>query len=151
MSDVSSEPKLLLPGLAPLYRHVVPLSWLVVRCAAGLILFYHGTLKIGHLDAVTANMVKNGIIFPPVIDAYIVTITETVGAFCVALGFFTRFFAAACAIDLAVITFNVLWPKGFGWSHGGYEFMLMWGLIMFAIALRGGGPYSIDRWLGREL
>src|SRR5580700_10315665 len=108
MSDVSSEPKLLLPGLAPLYRHLVPLSWLVVRCAAGIILFVHGWQKIGHLDAVTANMVKNGIIFPPEIAAYIVTITETVGAFCVALGFFTRFFAAACAIDLCVITFHVL-------------------------------------------
>jgi putative oxidoreductase len=45
----------------------------------------------------------------------------------------------------------VLWPKGFVWSQGGYEFMLMWGLIMFAIALRGGGPYSVDRWIGREL
>ncbi|HWE72404.1 MAG TPA: DoxX family protein [Stellaceae bacterium] len=71
--------------------------------------------------------------------------------FSVAIGFFTRFFAAACAIDLAVITFDVLWPKGFVWSQGGYEFMLMWGLIMFAIALRGGGPYSVDRWIGREL
>jgi uncharacterized membrane protein YphA (DoxX/SURF4 family) len=26
-----------------------------------------------------------------------------------------------------------------------------WGLIMLAIALRGGGPYSLDRKLGREL
>jgi putative oxidoreductase len=96
-------------------------------------------------------MVKNGIV-PPMLFAYVVTLTETVAAFCVAIGFFTRFFAAACAIDLAVITFHVLWPKGFGWSQGGYEFMLMWGLITFAIALRGGGgPYSVDRWIGREL
>jgi hypothetical protein len=27
----------------------------------------------------------------------------------------------------------------------------MWSLVMLAIALRGGGPYSIDRRLGREL
>jgi putative oxidoreductase len=150
MTDISTEPRLLLPGLAPLYRHVVPLSWLVVRCAAGLILFYHGLGKVGHIDAVTANMVKNGIA-PSIFFAYVVTLTETVAAFCVAIGFFTRFCAAACAVDLAVITFHVLWPKGFGWSQGGYEFMLMWGLIMFAIALRGGGPYSVDRWIGREL
>ena len=125
MTDISTEPKLLLPGLAPLYRHIVPLSWLVIRCTVGLILFYHGTKKIGHIDDVTANMVKNGVIFPPVVAAYIVTLTETVGAFCVAIGFFTRFFAAACAIDFAVITFHVLWPNGFQWSTGGYEFMLM--------------------------
>jgi len=27
----------------------------------------------------------------------------------------------------------------------------MWGIIMFAIALRGGGPYSLDRVIGKEL
>jgi hypothetical protein len=27
----------------------------------------------------------------------------------------------------------------------------MWGLIMLAIALRGGGPYSLDRRIGKEL
>jgi putative oxidoreductase len=150
MTDTSSSPKLFLPALAELYRHTVPLSWLIVRCTAGIILFIHGWQKIGHVDDVAANMVKNGI-SPPLLVAYVVTLTETVGALCVALGFFTRFFAAACAVDLAVITFDVLWPKGFGWSHGGYEFLLMWGLIMFAIALRGGGPYSIDRLIGREL
>jgi putative oxidoreductase len=39
----------------------------------------------------------------------------------------------------------------FGWTGPGYEYPLMWGLIMLAIALRGGGPYSLDRRLGREL
>jgi len=28
---------------------------------------------------------------------------------------------------------------------------LMWGIIMFAIALRGGGPYSLDQVIGREI
>jgi hypothetical protein len=29
--------------------------------------------------------------------------------------------------------------------------VLLWGLVTLAIALRGGGPYSLDRKLGREL
>ena len=37
------------------------------------------------------------------------------------------------------------------WSRGGWEYPLFWGLILFAIALRGGGPYSLDRKLGWEL
>jgi putative oxidoreductase len=150
MTDTSSSPKLMFPALAGLYRHTVPLSWLIIRLAAGLILFAHGWQKIGNIDGVAASMVKNAV-SPPMLVAYVVTVTETVGALGVALGLFTRFCAAACAIDLAVITFHVLLPKGFGWSQGGYEFLLMWGLIMFAIALRGGGPYSLDRLLGREL
>jgi hypothetical protein len=31
------------------------------------------------------------------------------------------------------------------------ELFVMWGIIMFAIALRGGGPYSLDRKIGKEL
>ena len=119
----------------PPYRAVIVAGH---RLAAGLILFVHGYLKIGHIDGVTASMVKNGI-EPALLVAYVVTLTETVGALGVALGLFTRFCAAACAVDLGVITFHVLWPKGFGWTQGGYEFLLMWGLIMFAI-MRGGGP-----------
>jgi putative oxidoreductase len=42
-------------------------------------------------------------------------------------------------------------PQGFGWGNRGYEYPLFWGLIMFAIALRGGGPYSLDRRIGKEL
>jgi putative oxidoreductase len=41
--------------------------------------------------------------------------------------------------------------RGFGWAQGGFEYPLFWGLIMFAIALRGGGPYSLDRRIGKEL
>jgi putative oxidoreductase len=48
-----------------------------------------------------------------------------------------------------VIVYHNL-PK-FGWTGAGYEYPLMWGLVMFAVALRGGGPYSLDRAIGREL
>jgi putative oxidoreductase len=82
--------------------------------------------------------------------AFIVAFLETVGGVCIALGVFTRFFAAAVAIEMLVITFAHL-PQGFGWAARGYEYPLFWGLIMFAIALRGGGPYSLDRKIGREL
>ncbi len=33
----------------------------------------------------------------------------------------------------------------------GYEYPLMWGLLMFAVALRGGGPWSLDRKIGWQL
>jgi putative oxidoreductase len=73
---------------------------------------------------------------------------EFVGGICIALGLFTRFFAAAAAIDLAIITFTVFWPRS---GYTGSEYVFYWGLTLFAIALRGGGPYSLDRLLGREL
>ena len=66
-----------------------------------------------------------------------------------AIGLGTRFFAAAITLEMMVISYHYL-PK-FGWTGPGYEYPLMWGLIMFAIALRGGGPYSLDRRFGKEL
>ena len=75
---------------------------------------------------------------------------ETLGGISLILGLFTRFFAAAAAIELLVITM-IYWKTGFAWTRRGYEYTLLWGLICFAIALRGGGPYSLDRKLGREL
>ena len=41
--------------------------------------------------------------------------------------------------------------NGFSWMKRGYEYVLLWGLLCLAMALRGGGPYSLDRKLGREL
>ncbi|MGA8610331.1 MAG: MFS transporter, partial [Xanthobacteraceae bacterium] len=52
---------------------------------------------------------------------------------------------------IAMIITIVYWKAGFSWLQRGYEYTLLWGLICFAIALRGGGPYSLDRKLGREL
>ena len=70
---------------------------------------------------------------------------------CGAVSIYARFIAAAAAVQFAVITFVAHWPQGFTWSRGGWEYPLFWGLILFAIALRGGGPYSVDRKLGWEL
>jgi putative oxidoreductase len=93
-------------------------------------------------------LVKRGI--QPAEPLAIVLITlETLGGLCVALGLFTRFWAAAIFIEMMVIVYHYL-PK-FGWTGPGYEYPLMWGLVMLAIALRGGGPYSLDRAIGREL
>jgi putative oxidoreductase len=49
------------------------------------------------------------------------------------------------------IIMGLYWNNGFAWLSRGYEYVLLWGLVCFAIALRGGGPYSLDRLLGKEL
>jgi putative oxidoreductase len=82
--------------------------------------------------------------------AILLIILETIGGICIALGLFTRFWATAVTIEMAVIVYHYL-PAGFGWTKPGYEYPLMWGLIMLAVALRGGGPYSLDRKFRREL
>ena len=86
---------------------------------------------------------------PAIVFAVIALLNETVGAVCVALGLFTRFFAASIAIELAMISVQ-FFPNGYAWARHGWEFVFLWGLVFFAIALRGGGPYSLDRKIGWE-
>jgi putative oxidoreductase len=150
MSTATSEPKLLFPRLKPFYDFAEPLSWALIRLTAGLMILPHGIPKLQAGVAATAQfaLVKRGIA-PAEPLAVVLIVLETIGGLCVALGLFTRFFAAAIAIEMSVIVWHHL-PK-FGWTGPGYEYPLMWGLVMLAIALRGGGPWSLDRRIGREL
>jgi putative oxidoreductase len=50
-----------------------------------------------------------------------------------------------------IVIVNLYVPNGFAWLKQGYEYALMWGLVAFAIWLKGGGEYSLDRRIGREL
>lgn len=151
MSNAETEAKLLIPSLKPLYDVLTPLSWPLVRCATGLILAVHGWGKIARgAEAMAPGFVKMGYENPvPLI--YFLILVEFVGGLCIAAGLLTRFFAAAVTIEMAVIMFAHYLPNGFSWLNRGYEFVLLWGLISLAIWWRGGGPYSIDRAIGREL
>ncbi len=140
------EPRLLLPFLRPWYDLVIPLSWLVVRIAAGGILGLHGWSKfLKVIEWMSGAEVKGA-----GTQLAILMIIEFFGGIGIVLGLFTRFFAPAAAIEMAYLTFFVYWGH-YGWRTDGYEYVLMWGLVLFAIALRGGGPYSLDRKLGWTL
>lgn len=152
MATREAEPRLLLTFLGPFYARAIPLSWLVVRVACGVDLAIHGWEKVIRLPPIVMSLIHTGstLQLGPRFDAFhniTLALIEFVGGICIALGLLTRFFAPAAAIDLAIITVAVFWPHGYHAS----EYTLWWGLVTFAIALRGGGPYSLDRALGREL
>ena len=150
MEDVRGEPQLLLPALKPFYDLAIPLSWLVIRVAVGWNLLVHawGKIQVGPTRFAT---IFAGIGFEPGVLWYWLTfLVEGLGGLGILLGLFTRFFAAAVAIEMFVI-FCVYWHSGFSWLNRGYEYALLWGLVSFAIALRGGGPYSLDRKIGVQV
>ena len=141
--------KLLIPGLAGFYASSGEIADALVRIVIGCIMFMHGWGKVGMGTAgVTAFFAKMGM--APEL-AYAAIFLETVGAVCIVVGLFTRFFAAALAIEMAIALVSVHLAHGFSASKGGYEYVLLLGIVMFAIALRGGGRYSLDRIVGREL
>ena len=151
MLETRREPRLLLPFLKPLYDTLTPLSWPLIRCAAGLILAVHGWGKISRGPEVMAPIFSKLGFEPALLVVYLLILVEFFGGIAIALGLFTRFFAAAVTIEMAVIVITQYWPNGFSWLNRGYEFVLLWGLVSLAICWRGGGPYSLDRKLGWEL
>ncbi len=143
--------RLLIPALAPFYQRVSDFSYPLIRIAVGGPMLVHGVMKLMNGPApVIASMERIGI-QPAAPMAYILMFLETVGAACIILGLFTRFFAAALCIESLIIAFVAHWPNGFPANRNGYEMVLTWAIIYLAIALRGGGPWSLDRKLGREL
>jgi len=149
------EPRLLIGALEPFYAWVRDLSWPLVRIAAGGSLFTHGFVKLttGSIAAFASGSMARRGLEPALPLAYVVFFNEGVGSILVAFGLVTRFAAASIAIEMFLLSFVGLFANGFNFTNpkGGWEMSLLWGLIFFAIALRGGGPYSLDRLLSREL
>ncbi len=146
----AAEPRLIIPALAPFYKFAREISYPLIRVTVGGTLLVHGINRAAMpLFRAAEEMSKSGH-EPAMAFAVLALLNETVGAVCVILGLFTRFFAASIAIELAMISLQFV-PNGYAWSKHGWEFVFLWGLIFFAIALRGGGPYSLDRKIGWEL
>jgi putative oxidoreductase len=143
------EPEPFFPALAPFYASVSDLWYPLIRVTVGAILLQHGWIKVTHagVGGVTSFMAKSGFV-PAEPFAIAAMFLETVGAACIVLGLLTRVFAAAIAVEMAIITFTIMLPRG---GFADMQYTLMWGIIMFAIALRGGGPYSLDRAIGKEI
>jgi putative oxidoreductase len=147
----AKEQKLIFPGLAGFYATWGEIAYALLRVVIGYILFMHGWQKFKTgMTGVVGFMNKSGLV-PGELFAGAAMFLETVGALCIIVGLFTRFFAAAIAIELGIAFLAVHMSKGFAANQGGFEYVLLLGIVMLAIAIRGGGPYSIDRVIGKEL
>ncbi len=140
------------PGLAGFYDNMMPIAETFVRIVVGVMFLMHvsGKLTAGP-GAVAANVLAKDGIEPAMLWAYVIIVLELVGGVCLIIGLFTRFFAAALAIEMLVALLFHHLSKGYAAAGGGYEYVLLIGAACFLIAIRGGGPYSVDRMIGKEL
>jgi putative oxidoreductase len=152
MGDTTPEPRPVIPALGRHYGFTSDLAYLIVRVTAGLMLIPHGWAKVMNLgvDRVATSLGNYGVPSPKPF-AIIIMVLETIGGIMIALGLFTRIVAAMLVVEFLVIIFVAHWPKGYAVGAGGVEFPLMWGLLLLAVLLRGGGPWSVDRKLGWEV
>lgn len=125
-----------------------------IRFFSGLFLMPHGAQKLfgwfgGNIDGTAGFFSKIGL-EPALPLAYLVGATEFFGGLLIAIGLLTRPAAVAAAVLLLVAVFQVHLGNGFFWNKGGYEYPLLWAILMIGIFFRGGGELSIDRAIGKE-
>jgi len=142
--------RLVFPGLSGFYAAMEPIAYTIMRVVFGFIMIMHGWPKwtrgaeaIGNAFATNYGVPRS--------FAYLAIFFEVVGGAAVIVGLFTRFFASALAIELLIAMFAAHWAKGFSVGGGGYEYVMFLGFVCFFIAIRGGGVYSVDAKIGKEL
>jgi putative oxidoreductase len=144
--------RLAFPLLASLYRALQPYAYPLVRISLGAILMPHGfdKLFLGGAANTARNPLMMKIFSNTLWGAYFIGCVEFFGGLLLVLGLLTRLAAGAIAIQMFVISFFILWPV-WGWTQRGMEYAIFMMLIAVAIFIGGGGRYSMDRQLPKEL
>lgn len=150
-----ASPRLYVPALAPLYDGLEPYALPLLRIVMGLVLVPHGCQKaFGWFGG--AGFTKFTEIFdhngyhPAAFWVSVVMLTEMVGGLCLALGLFTR----VAALFIVIFMVNAVLftsAKGFFWTQGGLEYSLIIGMVALVFLIRGGGRYSLDAQMSREV
>ena len=151
------ETPLILPGLRPLYDRLLPMAYTVLRVlAAGMMLqFGFKKLFLTGVGPDLAHMQNLGL-EPAIVWAYFVVSVEFFASLGVVLGLLTRPLALVLGLLtrplalvllglVSVMLVTVLIPRG-----EGYQLGLVWWGAFAVIAMRGGGPYALDRLIGKE-
>ncbi len=154
MTDTTA-PRHYVPAFRGIYEAVDPIALPLLRLTMGLILMPHGCQKLfgwfggAGFEKFTGFFDKMGW-YPPAFWVALVALTELVGGFMLAVGFLTRFASAA----ITIFMLNAIWStsaKGFFWTQGGLEYSLLILVVALVFLIKGGGRYSVDHALGREL
>ena len=143
------------PALGGIYQKLEPFALLILRIGIGIILIPHGAQKFfgwfGGLGFEKFVALFNTLGYRPgIFWLTLVALTEFVGGFLLLIGLFTRAAALALVIFM-IVAVHFTSGKGFFWTQGGLEYSLLILFVGLVFLIRGGGEYSLDRKLGREL
>lgn len=147
---MAETPRLVVPALGAFYRALAPVTEPLIRLVAGLSLVAHGYPKLFVNPAGNAAFFEQASYSPGLFWAVVVGLTEVVGGLCLAVGFLTRLVCLPILIFLVnAVVYH--WQFGFYWNSRGIEFPLFWATVVLHFLVRGGGPWSVDARLRREI
>lgn len=144
-----------IPALGGVYEKLMPFALPILRIGLGLILIPHGAQKLfgwfGGAGFARFIQIFESVGYKPgALWVTLVALTEFVGGILLVLGLFTRFAAGAVVIFM-IVAVHFTSAKGFFWLQQGLEYSLLILLVALVFLIRGGGDYSLDKKLGREI
>jgi putative oxidoreductase len=140
-----------IPALSRVYPQATEWAYLLLRVTAGLMLLPHVWPKLmAGPAAIAANVMAPRGVEPALAAAWLAIIVELAGAVFITLGLFTRPIALLVALEFVVVA-KTHFAFGWGAGGGGAEYVVLWLVVFLFILARGGGPYSLDAKLGREV
>ncbi len=129
---------------------------LVLRVPIGLILAAHGAQKLfawfgGYGLEGTGQWMASIGLEPGYLMALMAGCAEFFGGLALALGVLTRPAALLTAFTMLIAIFSVHIDNGLFMSNNGYEYALTLLVAAVALAIQGGGRFSVDALLSQRL
>lgn len=122
------------------------IAGLILRVATGIYFLVHGLIKLFvFTPAGTAGYFQS--IGLPGALGYLTMLLEIFGGLALIAGFLTRYVALVMAAVLLGATVFVHAANGFSFSNpgGGWEYTVLWAIVMIAVSLLGDGPWSLAK------
>jgi putative oxidoreductase len=133
---------------------------LLLRLLLGIVFFPHGMQKAlgwfggpGFNGTMEAFTVKMGI---PAFFAFLAILAEAAGSLGLITGFLTRIAAFGITCNMVVAVAMIHWKNGFfmnwfGKQQGeGFEYHILVVAITLALMIKGGGRWSVDRYITKK-
>jgi putative oxidoreductase len=124
------------------------LTMTILRVVVGVIMTVHGFQKLSDLAATESNFANMGMPLPAV-AVLLATAGEFLGGLGLIVGLLTRIAAFGVFCTMAVAVFFVHLENGLLASNNGFEYPLALMCTALFFIAAGGGPISLDAWLGR--
>jgi putative oxidoreductase len=143
------------PALGNIYARLDPYMLPLLRIALGAILIPHGCQKLfgwfGGAGFARMSQIFESIGYRPgSLWVAIVAVVELIGGLMLVFGCFTRL----AALGVVIFMINGVWftsAKGFFWTNQGSEFSILLLIVGLVFMIKGGGAYSVDQKLPKEL
>lgn len=129
---------------------------IMLRVPVGIILSAHGAQKLfawfgGYGLEGTGQWMESIGLAPGFLMALLAGSAEFFGGIALLLGLLTRPAAIVSAFTMVIAIFSVHFSNGLFMSNNGYEFALSLLAVNVALAIQGGGKYSVDNVIAKKL